>query len=82
MPEVTILFFSRAQERTGLQHERRELPQHTSVQAVFAVLAQAYPAAATVFSVSRLAVNHQFAHGEVQLADGDELAVIPPVSGG
>jgi molybdopterin converting factor small subunit len=30
----------------------------------------------------RLAVNHSFATGDQPLASGDELALIPPVSGG
>ena len=29
-----------------------------------------------------IAVNGQYAEGEVQLAEGDEVAVLPPMSGG
>ena len=29
-----------------------------------------------------LAVNEAFAHADVALADGDEVAIMPPVSGG
>lgn len=29
-----------------------------------------------------LAVNHDFAEGSVHLRDGDEVAIMPPVSGG
>lgn len=29
-----------------------------------------------------LAVNHEFADGSVHLQDGDEVAMMPPVSGG
>jgi molybdopterin synthase sulfur carrier subunit len=30
----------------------------------------------------RVAVNHAMAGGEVQLHDGDEVAILPPVTGG
>ena len=41
------------------------------------------PALAGLLAKSALAVNHDFAEDErVLLATGDEVAVIPPVSGG
>lgn len=40
------------------------------------------PALSELVSVSRVAVNHEFAADEQELREGDELALIPPVSGG
>ena len=43
---------------------------------------QAFPDLDGLKSVTRLAVNHRFASEDVALEPGDELALIPPVSGG
>lgn len=43
---------------------------------------EAFPAAAGVRQVTRLAVNQAFCTRDQELAPSDELAMIPPVSGG
>jgi len=40
------------------------------------------PAAAGILARSRFAVNAQFVDSAYRLREGDEIAVIPPVSGG
>ena len=45
-------------------------------------LAAAYPAVALHRSVVRLAINRRYAPSDTPLADGDEVALITPVSGG
>lgn len=46
------------------------------------LLAAKYPDAASSIAVSFLAKNHAYAHAEEEIAETDELALIPPVSGG
>lgn len=46
------------------------------------LLAEKYPQAASSISVSFLARNHAYAHPDDELHEEDELALIPPVSGG
>ncbi|RAV06536.1 molybdenum cofactor biosynthesis protein MoaE [Paenibacillus sp. YN15] len=46
------------------------------------LLAREYPHAASSISVSFLARNHAYAQPEDEIREGDELALIPPVSGG
>ncbi|MCY3999594.1 MAG: MoaD/ThiS family protein [Bacteroidetes bacterium] len=41
-----------------------------------------YPVMAPYRSVMRLAVNHEYAQDSRALQDGDETAIITPVSGG
>ncbi len=41
-----------------------------------------HPRAAGLREVTRLAVNHRFCRDDLALAPEDELALIPPVSGG
>lgn len=45
-------------------------------------LAVRYPGVTFLLGVSRIAVNQDFAEDVHPLAHGDEVAVIPPVSGG
>jgi molybdopterin converting factor small subunit len=45
-------------------------------------LAERYPALAPLLERSAIAVNHDFADDSSILRESDEIAVIPPVSGG
>lgn len=47
-----------------------------------AVLTQRYPKLAGLLGYARLAINQEYQPWEAPLADGDELGLIPPVSGG
>jgi molybdopterin converting factor subunit 1 len=79
---VTVLYFAILRERVGLEREELELAAAADVGAARAAIAARHPALATLLPAVRGAVNRVFvldAHG---LADGDELALIPPVAGG
>ncbi len=79
---VTVLYFAQAMERIGCDQERLSLSRSTDDRAVLRAIGERHPAAKGVLERSRLAVNQAFASGAITLRDGDELAVIPPVSGG
>ena len=59
-----------------------EVPNAISVGEAFARLVTTYPALANYEKSVMLAVNREYAGRQVILEDGDELACIPPVSGG
>lgn len=46
------------------------------------VLVERYPRLAGLIGYARLAVNHEYQSWEAPLHEGDELGLIPPVSGG
>ncbi len=52
------------------------------VSELLAVLAECYPALAGLISQAMVAVNLEYVGPEHRLRDGDEVALIPPVSGG
>jgi MoaE-MoaD fusion protein len=45
-------------------------------------VAELYPELAGLLGRSAFAVNNEFADDDVSLSPGDEVAIIPPVSGG
>lgn len=55
---------------------------HATVADLCAALAEQVPALAPLMNIVRVAVNQTFARPEDPVSEGDELALIPPVSGG
>lgn len=79
---VTVLYFASLRDRLGREREIVELPARTTDRAVLDALARLRPEAADLLATCRLAVDHAFAAGAVELRAESEVAVIPPVSGG
>lgn len=83
---VRVLLFARAAELVGARQLALRLPPGSSVQDLWIALRAQAPSAADALAPLRgqlaLARNQRYARGDEPLADGDELAVIPPVSGG
>lgn len=82
MPLVTVLYFASVRDRLGRAQDLVDLPALISDRAVRAALARLRPEAADLLAVCRLAVDHAFVSGAVELSAKSEVAVIPPVSGG
>jgi molybdopterin converting factor subunit 1 len=79
---IRVLFFGPTHDLTGFNEERVELPEGERLADLwrryelrFPKLAQALPSLVT-------AVNQEIAEGSQPLRDGDEVAFLPPVSGG
>jgi MoaE-MoaD fusion protein len=79
---VTVLYFAILRERVGLEREELELVGTADVGAARAAIAARHPALASLLPAVRAAVNRAFVPDAHALADGDELALIPPVAGG
>jgi molybdopterin converting factor subunit 1 len=77
-----ILLFASARDLAGCDSLRLELPAGSTVADLASSLVARLPALATLLPKCRIAVNHEFANPGQVLNLGDELAVIPPVSGG
>ncbi len=78
---VEVLFFAAAREAAGTSSARVGIEPGTTVDALAAALRARFPKLAAVGAV-RFAVGERFADGATRLADGDVVALIPPVSGG
>jgi molybdopterin synthase catalytic subunit/molybdopterin converting factor small subunit len=75
--EVTVRLFAVLRERAGASEVRLELPDGAKVRDALTALADI---AADVPVV--MAVNREYADQEMVLAADDELALVPPLSGG
>lgn len=79
---LTVLLFAKLRDAAGADSVSVELPARASVADLRRRLAESYPAVAGLLERSAVAVNHDFADADRRLAAGDEVAIIPPVSGG
>jgi MoaE-MoaD fusion protein len=80
--KVTALLFARLREQAGGDRFPLELPAGSMVADVYAELRRLHPALESRREIVRPAVNQEFAGWDDPLAEGDEVAFIPPVSGG
>jgi MoaE-MoaD fusion protein len=67
---------------TGLREDSIEVPEGGLAASVFAHYSARFPRLAEMSASIVLAVNQKFCAPSEALADGDELAMLPPVSGG
>jgi len=79
---VRARFFARLREQAGTDSESVEVERGSTVADVYAALRKAHPALDPNRESVRIAVNQEFADWDVIVAAGDEVAFIPPVSGG
>lgn len=80
---VTVRLFAILRERAGRDSVEIELPEDATVGDAFARLADAPGLGELVERLPlRMAVNREYASEGTPIAPGDELALIPPISGG
>ena len=79
---VQVLFFGMLRDLTGRSEESLELPDGASLETLFDHYASQFPRLRAMAGSIVLARNQEFAPREVLLGDGDEVALMPPVSGG
>jgi molybdopterin synthase catalytic subunit len=79
---ITVLYFAVVRERLGREREEWTLPPGGCVRDLLDELQKAHPALGPLLPALRVSVNQAFVREEHPLADGDEVALIPPVSGG
>lgn len=79
---VQLRFFASLRERLHQREATRTLPAGATVGEVWAALCAERPELAALTASISFAVNREYVERTHVLQDGDELALIPPVSGG
>lgn len=80
--QYEILVFAALRDAVGHDTWQLDCDQPLSAARLLAHFFEAYPAVAGLADHTRVAVNQEFLHADRLLAVGDEIALIPPVSGG
>lgn len=80
---MTLLFFAKAREIIGRSQQPIRLPTVISAETLKEKLIILYPGLEQLGKTFILAHNEDYIEtGDITLRTGDELAVIPPISGG
>lgn len=78
---ITLAVFGIARDIIGAATLPLDIPAEESVDELLARLRRLYPALAELRSLA-IAVNSEYAHPADRLHPHDEVALLPPVSGG
>jgi MoaE-MoaD fusion protein len=79
---VRARLFAVQRELAGTREVALELPAQATVDDAWRALVERHPALAPGRAFVRFAINGEYVDAATTLSDGDELACIPPVSGG
>lgn len=79
---ITVKLFAAYQEAYGVSELVLKIPPNTAVSAILEKFASEHPELDKWRQVTRFGVNFQFVEPDTILHDGDEVVLIPPVSGG
>ncbi len=82
MPRLKVLFFASCREAAGLRETDVVLDGPSTVAGLLDMLCQRHPSLGPISRSLQVAVNAEYASRDTSLRDGDEVALIPPVSGG
>ncbi|XP_060617460.2 molybdopterin synthase sulfur carrier subunit [Anolis sagrei] len=83
--EVEVLYFARSAELAGVRTETISVPQHITSLQLWEEIVKKHPSLAAIQDQVVFAVRQEYVLLGEQLLDlrsGDEVAIIPPISGG
>ena len=80
--QVSVLFFGMARDLTGVAQQSLEVPEGESLGNLWGTCEARFPRLSEIAGSLVTAVNQEIADRSRRLCDGDEVAFLPPVSGG
>lgn len=79
---VRVLFFGQLKEIVGAAEENAELSEGAKIEDLFERYNRRFPKFAEFRPSIAVSVNQEYADAKAALSNGDEVAFLPPVSGG
>jgi len=78
---IRVLLFGAAADRAGTR-ETVIPAEGVTLDELWPILSERYPDLSPMRDTLAFAVNGEYARGDARVSPGDEVAVLPPVSGG
>jgi molybdopterin converting factor subunit 1 len=79
---IKVLLFGAAADRAGTRETELPVDEGVTLAEIWTLLAGRHPDLAPMRDTLAFAVNGEYARGDASVSPGDEVAVLPPVSGG
>ncbi len=80
--QVRVLYFGVLKDLLHREGDHLQLPAAASVETLLAAVRENWGGPDRVWETLAVAVNQEYAPVDLLLHDGDEVALLPPVSGG
>lgn len=80
--EIKVLFFARARDLTGMTEFSLKISAGSNTQECLKELIAKFPSLEEISACMVLALNEEYTTESTIVKDKDELAIIPPISGG
>jgi molybdopterin converting factor subunit 1 len=80
--QVKVLFFGALRDLMGRSSDSAKLPEHADISSLLEHYAGIEPKLRGMLASLAVSVNQEYANRSATLCDGDEVALLPPVSGG
>ena len=79
---IKVLLFGAAADRAGTRETELPVDEGVTLAEIWPLLAGRHPDLAPMRDTLAFAINGEYARGDASVSPGDEVAVLPPVSGG
>ena len=79
---IKVLLFGAAADRAGTREIELPVDEGVTLAEIWPLLARRHPALTPMHDTLAFAINGEYARGDASVSPGDEVAVLPPVSGG
>jgi molybdopterin converting factor subunit 1 len=79
---IKVLFFGAAADRAGTRETALDVQDGATLAEIWPLIVEQHADLAPMRDTLAFAVNGEYARGEDAVSPGDEVAVLPPVSGG
>jgi molybdopterin converting factor subunit 1 len=79
---IKVLLFGAAADRAGTRETELPVDESMTLAEIWSLLVRRHPDLVPMRDTLAFAINGEYARGDAGVSPGDEVAVLPPVSGG